>query len=111
MRYRFLENERIKGALLYITATALCVVILCLFLKLWRADLRVPFYYAADSLFNLLYTKGVIENGWYWQNPALGAPGGLHLYEFPSCDNQVTVIVWLISLFTHNAPLVLNLFY
>jgi hypothetical protein len=111
MRNRLLDNERIKRASLYITAAVLCVLILCVFFKIWRADLRVPFYYSGDSLFYSMFVRGTIDNGWYWRNPALGAPDGQVLYDFPGLDNAVAIGIRLLSVFTHNTWLVLNLFY
>jgi len=105
------NNRRIKQATQYIAAAVLCLLMLCLFLKIWRADLRVPFYYSGDSIFYGMATKGLLENGWYWQNPALGAPGILQMYEFPTFDNAVVVVMLLISAFTHNPFVVMNLFY
>jgi len=111
MKNRLLDNERIKRASLYIMVAALCVLILCVFYKIWRADLRVPFYYSGDSLFYTMFIRTTLDNGWYWQNPALGAPGHLLMYDFPGLDNDVTVLVLLFSIFTRNAMLVLNLIY
>jgi len=111
MKTRFRENERIKQASLYITAAALCVVILCLFLQIWRADLRIPFYYTGDAALHAMATKGAMENGWYWQNPSLGAPGIQQLYDFPTYDNAVVVFMLLLSAFTHNLFLITNLYY
>src|SRR5215510_1028378 len=56
-------------------------------------------------------TKGVIQNGWYWQNPFIGAPGILQMYEFPGLDNGVMGLMWLISVLTHNPFVVMNLYY
>ncbi len=111
MKNRLLDNEQIRRASLYITAAALCVLILCVFFKIWRADLRVPFFYSGDSLFYSMFIRTTLDQGWYWQNPAIGAPGGMQLYDFPGIDNSVAVVLLLFSVFTHNAMLVLNLFY
>lgn len=111
MKKSLLDNNRIKQASQYIAAAVLCVIMLCLFFKIWRADLHVPFYYIGDSLFYAMSTKGLIENGWYWQNPSLGAPGSLQMYEFPTFDNGVVVVMLLISMFTHNPFVVMNLYY
>jgi len=105
------NNNRIRQSSQYIAAAVLCVLILCFLLKLWQADLRVPFYYTGDSVFWAMCTKGVIENGWYWQNPAIGAPGILQMYEFPGLDNAVMAMMWLLSVFTRNPFVVMNLFY
>ena len=105
------HNNQIRSSSQYIAAAALCVLMLVFILKLWQADLRVPFYYTGDSVFWAMCTKGVIENGWYWQNPAIGAPGILQMYEFPGLDNGVMGVMWLLSVFTHNPFVVMNLFY
>jgi len=71
----------------------------------------VPLYYSGDTIFYSMSVKGMIDNGWFWRNSFIGAPGGLLMYDFPYVDNAVGVVLWLISIFTHNAALVLNLFY
>ncbi len=106
-----LNNNRIRQSSQYIAAAALCVLMLCFILKLWQANLRIPFFYSGDCVFWATCIKGVIENGWYWQNPAVGAPGILQLYEFPVIDNAVMALMWLMTVFTHNPFLVMNLFY
>lgn len=92
-------------------AVVLTLLILCFALKLWRADLRVPLHYNGDALLHAMFIKGVSTNGWYWQNPSLGAPDGLKMYDFPAVDNSAAVVFWFISLFTANAILILNIFY
>src|SRR5215213_847167 len=106
-----LNKTGLKQVAEYLIAVALCLLILTLFLKLWRADLRVPLFYSGDTVFYTMTVKGMIENGWFWQNHFVGAPGGLLMYDFPWVDTTVAVLLWLISIFTHNAALVLNLFY
>ena len=84
---------------------------MCFILKLWRADLRVPLHYNGDALLHAMFIRGIIENGWFWQNPFLGAPGGLQMYDFPAVDTSAAILIWLISLFSANAIVVLNIFY
>ena len=57
-------------------ALAACVEAV-LVLRLWRADLRVPFNYRGDSVFFAMMVKAVIDHGWYLTNAQLGAPGVL----------------------------------
>lgn len=111
MRKRLLDNERFKRALLYLTAATLCVLILCVFLQIWRADLRVPFYYGGDAALFAMATKGAIENGWYWQNPSLGAPGSQQVYDYPTFNSAVVIFMLLLSTFSHNVFLITNLHY
>lgn len=111
MKNWFRDKHRIKRASQYITAAILSALILCFLFKLWRADLRVPLHYNGDALLHAMFIKGMVENGWYWQNPSLGAPGELELYDFPAVDNSAAVVIALIGLFTKNPFLILNIFY
>ena len=111
MKTRLVDKERIKRASLYITAAAVCVLILCVFIQIWRADLRVPFYYGGDAFLFSMATKGAIENGWYWQNPSLGAPGTQKVYDYPTFDSAVVIYMLLLSAVSRNVFLITNLYY
>ena len=80
-------------------------------MQLWRADFHVPFAYFVDSLFNSIAAKGMIENGWWLHNPSLGAPAGLHYEAYPAPENFHFAVIKLISVFTSDHALALNLFY
>ena len=111
MKNWFRDQHRIKRASQYIMAAILSALILCFLLKLWRADLHVPFHYNGDALLHSMFIKGIVDNGWYWKNPTLGAPNGLEMYDFPAVDNSAAIIIALIGLFTDHPFLVLNIFY
>src|SRR5687767_6331660 len=111
MKNWFLDNHRLKQASQYIAPIILCALILCFLLKLWRADLRVPFHYNGDALLHAMFIKGIADNGWYWQNPSLGAPNGLQMYDFPAVDNSAAAVLAFIGLFTDHPFLILNIFY
>ncbi len=100
-----------KRASQYITAALLSALVLCFLLKLWRADFHVPFHYNGDALLHAMFIKDIVENGWYWQNPSLGTPGGMQMYDFPAVDNSAAVVIAVIGLFTKQPFLVLNIFY
>ncbi len=58
-----------------------------------------------------MLVKNFVENGHYYTNPWLGAPGEQELYDFPF-PHWTHVIVWsILRLFSHNYGLVLNLYY
>ena len=80
-------------------------------MQLWRADFKVPFQYFVDSLFYSIATKGTIEHGWWLHNESLGAPEGMRYEAYPAIENFHWVVIKLISLFTSNHALVLNLFF
>ena len=52
-------------------------------MRLWRADLRIPFRYGGDALFFGMEVKSIIDNGWCLTIPQLAAPGVLQLHDFP----------------------------
>jgi len=95
----------------YAVPAVLSLVIVFLFLSLWKADLHVPFCYEADGLQHAAIVKGMIDNGWYWRNPFLGAPDGLQLYDFPVVDTLSIVLMKGISLASSDYGIVLNLFF
>lgn len=81
-------------------------------LRLWEATARIPFAYSFDSLFHSAMIKGTIENGWYLDNPALGAPHGLKLHDFPlGGENLQVAILKALSVFSRNWALVLNSYF
>jgi phosphoglycerol transferase len=95
----------------YVAAAILCAMILTWSLKLWRADLRIPFDYRGDSLLNFLLVKGIIENGWYLRNGQVGAPGGLHLHDFPCAANGDLAVLKVMTWFSSDPALVINSFF
>ena len=80
-------------------------------MQLWRADFKVPFMYFVDSLFYSIAAKGIIENGWWLHNQSLGAPAGMHYEAYPAPENFHFAVVKLLSVFTSDHALLLNLFY
>ena len=84
-----------------------------IFLRLWDADLRVPFSYSGDGTLNLTLIKTVMERGWFYENPRLGAPSGQELYDYPvlSGDGLHVAFFWLAGLFTDDPSVVMNVFF
>ncbi len=83
-------------------------------LKLWQADLALPFRYAQldDTKFYLMLIRSVIRHGWFEAGSSLGAPFGQQLADFPQgADNLNFLIVRVLALFSSNPALIANLFY
>jgi phosphoglycerol transferase len=90
-----------------VTSVAACVV-----LQIWRANPRVPFQYAGDANLNATIIKGIIENGWYQRIPAVGAPGGYDMHDFPlGGDNLQFVLLKVMTFFSRDWALILNAYY
>jgi phosphoglycerol transferase len=74
----------------------------------WHWNPRAPLVFDGDALFYLAQTKSTVDNGWWWYNPLIGAPLGLHALTFPQNTNVDQVIVWTVSRFTDHIGLVAN---
>src|SRR5262245_47271450 len=82
----------------YLGAAALSVLILVVVLRLWRADLTVPFAYSGDGLLTCAWVKGLVEHGWFLHNPSVGLPSGLDVHDFPMAESLHFAVIKLLSL-------------
>jgi phosphoglycerol transferase len=83
-------------------------------LRLWNADLAVPFRYSAadDTKFYLGLVKGIIDHGWALTNSSLGAPLHQQLYDFPQgADNLNWLLIKALAVLWPHAGTVVNLFF
>jgi hypothetical protein len=103
------HGDLIFGSAAAVLALGAAVV----FLKLWEADLGIPFDYSGDTVLNLTLVKTVMEHAWYLHNPDLGAPHGQDLYDYPvaSSDTLNLIFFRLGGLVADNAASVMNVFY
>jgi phosphoglycerol transferase len=84
-----------------------------LVLRPWSGSLHVPYSYVIDANFYHSVINGILEHGWFWHNPSLGAPGEQQLFDFPLVSGDLlNVVVWkVLGLFTSDAAVVMNLFF
>jgi hypothetical protein len=96
-----------------VAAMALTLAVAAVVLELWHADLGVPFTYTGDGTLNLVFIKTVLENAWHFQNPRLGAPDGLELYDYPVINGETLnlLLFRILGLGHGNPALVMNLFF
>ncbi|CAN5501398.1 hypothetical protein BH10PLA2_BH10PLA2_02800 [soil metagenome] len=105
-------SPRIWGEVrIQVVGLVICLVLLCVVMKLWQANLRVPFAYHGDTVLMHMIVKGTVENGWYLHNGALGAPGTMELHDFPMADTVHLLWIAGMRLFTRDHALIFNLFY
>lgn len=71
----------------------------------------VPFTYEGDGLEYNLLTKTMIETGWWLENPMVGAPDKLEMYDYPVGNNLDFLIMKIISIFSGNYAVVMNMYY
>ncbi len=80
-------------------------------LRLDLADLRVPFSDAPDSVWSDQQIKGLIDNGTWYANPAVGAPGGLSMVDRPLSDGLIFVLIRIIAVAFPNYAMAKNLYF
>lgn len=92
---------------------ALASVLAAWAMRLWHADLAVPFGYFADGKLTQHIVKGIVEHGWWWTNPDLGAPFGQQSYDAPlfAGDTLHLLAIKALSLGSGNAAVLLNAYY
>lgn len=105
------KSDCLKSISAYVAAVILCLLILIWVMELWRADLSVPFSYSGDALLSSMSIKGMIDNGWFLHNDFVGMPTGLDLHDFPGSDFFHLLLFKIISLFSPDYAVVMNLFF
>lgn len=95
---------------LYVGVAMLVTLLAAQFLGFFARGLDVPISYSADTLLTSTSIKGIIENGQPFTNPHLAAPGTGEILDFPGADGIFILEFWLLSRFTSEYAVVLNLF-
>lgn len=100
-----------EEALLYGGSIVLCLFIVTRILGVSLPNLDVPFAYSNDAVFGQALVKGMIEHGWVYSNPSVGAPAGQLMLDYPNSDSAHWLIMKVISLFVRDSVLVVNLYF
>jgi hypothetical protein len=95
----------------YVVAAVVSAVTTYFALQLWRADLRVPFWYWGDAVAVAAHFKTVIQTGWYEYQPLLGAPTGQVYHDFPTADNLNFAAAHVLGWFTSDFAVAMNVYY
>ena len=106
--------RRLRGDLgLAVLAAVVPLVLAIVVLRFWRGDLAVPLEYYGDVNLQHLLVKSVIDQGWFFENPALGAPDQLELYDYPvlNGDTLNVLFLWVVGLFGAGSATAMNLLY
>jgi phosphoglycerol transferase len=80
-------------------------------LRLWQYDIRVPFQYRGDTIFQLVYIKGLIQNGWPNVIKNLSAPFEFPGAAFPSLTSVDWIVIKCMSIFSNEPGALINIFW
>lgn len=105
------KNGSIKMTSIYSGVSLLSISISVWVMQLWKADLRIPFTYYGDALFNGMVVKSLIDNVWTFHNSFIGMPTGANMLDFSASENFHFLLIKIISLFTSDWALVMNIFF
>jgi phosphoglycerol transferase len=100
-----------KTIVSYVLQAVVSIGIIFYALNLWKYNIKVPFNYWGDTIYQLLAIKSIIQNGWTFDIPQLSAPYSLSLVSFPVNASSDWLIIKFLSLFTHEPGLILNIFW
>jgi phosphoglycerol transferase len=81
----------------YGLAVVLSVATLTAVLRLWEADLSVPFRNRGDAVLGQVWARTLVDHGWYLHNPDIGAPGQLDFNDFPVADSWHFLLMKLLG--------------
>jgi hypothetical protein len=115
-RSRVADRRQLGGWLPEAAGYALSAVLSLLaaawVLALQRGSLTEAWYYSGDALFYASVSKGILDHGWYLDNPELGAPRGQNMADFPLINSDFTqvLLLKLIDLFVDGPFTTVNLF-
>lgn len=94
-----------------LTAATVSTALASVVLRLWDADLRVPFTHRVDAYSVLAYVKTTLTHAWPLHESHLGAPLGQDLYDYPLGDPIQVALTKFLGLFSSDPALVANLLF
>lgn len=81
-------------------------------LRIWDAPLRLPIDTRSDATLISMMVKNMQEQGWYLNQPRLGAPFGQQFYDFPHGGESFQLFAMKgLVLLTGDWGLAINLYY
>jgi hypothetical protein len=106
-------SQRRVDALWGLGASVVALLVAVVNLRLWEAPLHVPMAPGGDITFAMAVVKGMIEHGWIFTNPDIGAPFGTQFYDYPVGFGELLhQSIMRIFGFVSNDPIaVINVFY
>jgi len=103
--------KQITNIIIYALIAASTLLFLTITMKLWQADLAVPFEYGGDTLATSEWVRSAMDNPWYLTNKYRGMPDGTEMHDYPMADNLHILIMKIFSFFSMNFALVMNVYF
>lgn len=103
----------LRELVLHAVGWAVTFGLLWVVLGLGRVDFRYPMalFAQGDGVYYAAQVKILLETGWVYHHPDLGAPFGLYLYDFAHFDALHLLVMKLIGYAVADWAVVLNVYY
>jgi phosphoglycerol transferase len=99
------------GSFYLILPAIIMLFIIGIFIYTNNINLYQQLQYDGDALVSAMSVKTVIDNGWFFTNPYLSAPTIFNMADFPLVESFHFILIKIISIFSHNYAVVINIFY
>ncbi|MBO9577488.1 MAG: hypothetical protein J7480_01790 [Microbacteriaceae bacterium] len=96
---------------LYAAVAAVSLAFALLSLQVWAADWSVPWSDIADAIPVAAHFKTVFEQGWYEQQPLLGAPFGQQYHDFPTAETTNFLMATILGHLLGDWAVALNVYF
>ena len=108
------DRMNVRIVIKYVVLMVIIAVALLFLQRLYKTDLTaLPIGYSSggDGITGLVTAKSMLENGWIYNNPLIGAPDGLANYDATTMELLLNAIEQILVSVTGNWILGYNLFY
>ncbi len=105
------KSDRTQWTIAFIATPIVALLGVFLLLDVFHRDLSIPFEYAHDAFLVTIPIKTVVQEGWWLENPLLGAPMKMEFYDYPSNPSLHLAIIKLMAMFETNAFRLLNYYF
>jgi len=100
------RDDMVLGAAIIALSTVLGFIVL----GLPGSFTKLPIAYSGDGITMASAAKSIVENGTYYTNTSMGAPGTAQYFDGPGADGVFILELRLIALFVRNWIVAFNLF-
>lgn len=97
-------------AVLFLAGVGVCWVF-----QPWNLSLSRPLAYSkevmSDMMSIVLWTKSIIDEGWWMTNQHVGAPGGLYMHDYPTGSNVHFLALKILTVITKDPIKLITIYY
>ncbi|TFD39217.1 hypothetical protein E3T40_01730 [Cryobacterium sp. TMT1-19] len=105
------RSGRLRALVTYLAASTVSLIAAIVILRVWRADMTIPFAYLGDATNIAGYFKSILETGWYETQPLLAAPFGQNYDDYKTADNLHMLLAIPLTQFLGSHGTAMNVYF